>query len=239
VRTDGRLADEVRPIRIERNYTCYAEGSVLIETGRTRVICTAMADARVPPHCLQKEQGWLTAEYCMLPSANPERHSLQAQAGGRSLEIQRLIGRSLRAVVDLHRLPGWTIWVDCDVVQADGGTRTASITGGFVALVDALWKMKEQGKVDCIPILHGVAALSVGIVDGRALVDLCSDEDKAASVDMNVVMAHDGRFVEIQGTAEGQPFGRAEHDEMIRLVEAGIRKVKDAQVQALGDRLTL
>lgn len=238
MRTDGRLADEVRPIRIQRDYTCYAEGSVLIETGQTRVVCTAMAEARVPPHCLGEQKGWLTAEYCMLPSANPERRSLQAQPGGRALEVQRLIGRSLRAAVDLHRLPGWTIWIDCDVLQADGGTRTASITGGFVALVDALWKMKERGKVDGIPIVHGVAALSVGVVEGRALVDLCADEDRAASVDMNVTMTHDGRFVEVQGTAEKQPFSLAEHEEMMRLVTAGIAKVREAQVQALGDRMT-
>jgi ribonuclease PH len=237
MRTDGRLAHEVRPISIQRNYTRYAHGAVLIETGQTRVICTAMAEGGVPPHCLEAGKGWLTAEYCMLPSANPERRSLQGQPGGRVLEIQRLIGRALRAAVDLHRLAGWTIWVDCDVVQADGGTRTASITGGFVAVVDALWKMKEEGKLDCIPLVHGVAALSVGIVDGQALVDLCAEEDRAASVDMNVSMTHDGRFIELQGTAEGQPFGRAEHDEMIRLVTAGMEGVGKAQAEALGNRL--
>ncbi len=233
------MPEEVRPVTIQRAYTCYAEGSVLIEMGGTRLICTAMVQNRVPPHCLEKKTGWLTAEYCMLPSANPQRRSLQGPPGGRSLEIQRLIGRSLRAAVDLHRLPGWTIWIDCDVVQADGGTRTAAITGGFVALVDALWAMKEQEKVDCIPLLQGIAALSVGIVDGRAMVDLCADEDRAAAVDMNVVMTHDGRFVEVQGTAEAEPFARAEHDEMMRLVEEGIHVIRDAQVQALGDRLKL
>lgn len=239
MRTDGRMPNEVRPVAIQRNYTCYADGSVLIETGKTRVICTAMVESGAPPHCLEDNKGWVTAEYCMLPSANPQRRSLQGRVGGRTLEIQRLIGRSLRAAVDLYLLRGYTIWIDCAVVQADGGTRTASITGGFVALVDALWKMKGGGKLDCIPIVQGIAALSVGVVDGRAMVDLCAEEDQAASVDMNVVMTHDGRFVELQGTAEKQPFGRTEHDEMVLLVEGGMEQVKAAQIQALGDRLTL
>jgi len=239
VRTDGRLPEEVRPITIQRDYTCYAEGSVLVETGLTRVICTAMVQDRVPPHCIAEGTGWLTAEYCMLPSANEQRRSLQGLPGGRSLEIQRLIGRSLRAAVDLHLLAGRTIWIDCDVVQADGGTRTVSITGGFVALIDALWKLKEAGKLECVPLLHGVAAVSVGLVDGRAMVDLCAAEDRAASVDMNVVMTHDGRFIEVQGTAEGQPFDQTQHDEMLRLATDAIRQVAAAQAEALGDRLAL
>lgn len=239
VRTDGRMPDEIRPVAIRRDYTCYAEGSVLVEAGNTKVICTAMVVDSVPPHCVGQNKGWLTAEYCMLPSANPERRSLQGRVGGRTFEIQRFVGRSLRAAVDLYRLPGITIWIDCNVIQADGGTRTASITGGFVALVDALWKMAEREKIDCLPLVNGIAALSAGIVDGRPMIDLCAEEDRFASVDMNVVMTHDGRFVEVQGTAEGQPFGRAEHDEMIRLAQAGIRQVTDAQVQALGDRLVL
>jgi ribonuclease PH len=237
VRTDGRLADEIRPISITRDYTCYAEGAVLIEAGRTRLICTAMVEGRVPQHCIPRQMGWLTAEYAMLPSANAERRSLHGPARGREQEIQRLVGRSLRAAVDLHRLSGWTVWVDCDVIQADGGTRTAAITGGFVALVDALWKMKEQEKIECVPLLHRVGALSVGVVDGRPMVDLCAQEDRAASVDMNVVMTHDGRFVEVQGTAEGQPFEQEQHDEMIRLVRHGMEQVAAAQVEALGHRL--
>ncbi|MHC4481245.1 MAG: ribonuclease PH [Planctomycetota bacterium] len=239
MRTDGRLPEELRPVSIVRDYSRYAEGSVLIETGGTRVICTAMVEDRVPPHCMAENKGWVTAEYCMLPSANPQRRSLQAHTASRALEIQRLIGRSLRAAVDLHRLAGRSIWIDCNVVQADGGTRTASVTGGFVALVDALWAMKEQERLDCIPLLHGIAATSVGVVEGRVLVDLCADEDRAASVDMNVVMTHDGRFVELQGTAEGPPFDRAEHDEMLNLAQAGLRELKEAQARALGDRLVL
>jgi ribonuclease PH len=233
------MPEEIRPIAIQRDFTCYADGSVLIEMGRTKVICTAMVEDGVPGHCLAANKGWLTAEYCMLPSANPDRRSLQAPAGGRALEIQRLIGRSLRAAVDLYRLSGLTIWVDCDVIQADGGTRTASITGGFVALVDALWKLRDSGKLDCVPIVQGIAALSVGVVDGRVMVDLSADEDRAASVDMNVVMTHSDTFVEIQGTAERQPFGRPECEEMLRLAESAMQRVKAAQLQGLGDRLTL
>jgi ribonuclease PH len=237
LRTDGRMVNEARPIAIQTDYTCYAAGSVLIETGKTKVICTAMVEPSVPPHCLAENKGWVTAEYCMLPSANPQRRSLQAPAGGRALEIQRLIGRALRASVDLYRFPGTTIWVDCDVIQADGGTRTASITGGFVALVHALRAMKAGGKLDCVPVLHGVAALSVGVVDGAPMVDLCADEDRAASVDMNVVMTHDGRFVEIQGTAERQPFEASEHDAMMRLVAEAMGPVEAAQLRALGGAL--
>jgi len=238
VRTDGRLPEEARPITIQRDYTCYADGSVLIEAGKTKVICTAMVTAGVPPHCLQGNMGWLTAEYCMLPSANPERRSLQKQAGGRALEIQRLIGRSLRASVDRHQFPGCTIWIDCDVIQADGGTRTASISGAFVALVDALWKMKERGKLSCLPIVQSIAAISVGLVDGAVLVDLCAAEDKSAQVDMNFVMTHDGQFVEVQGTAEGEPFSAETYAEMSRLAQAGLETVKTAQLAAIGDRLT-
>ena len=239
MRTDGRMANEVRPIRIQRGYTCHADGAVLIEMGRTRVLCTAMVEHRVPPHCQAGQHGWVTAEYCMLPSASPQRRSLQGRVGGRAYEIQRMIGRSLRTAVDLHGMTGLTAWIDCTVLQADGGTRTASVTGGFVALVDALWSLKEKGKLENIPLVQGVAALSVGIVDGRALVDLCAEEDQGAAVDMNVVMTHDGRFVEVQGTAEGQAFSREQHDEMLALVQGGIQGVLDAQAEALGDRLTL
>ncbi len=239
MRTDGRMPDEVRPITIQRGYSCYAEGSVLIEMGRTRVICTAMVQDGVPRHCLDQQMGWLTAEYCMLPSANPQRRSLHGYPRGRTQEIQRMIGRVLRSTVDMHGFPGRTIWIDCNVVQADGGTRTASVTGGFVALVDALWVLREGEKIDCLPLLRGVAGLSVGVVDGRVLVDLCADEDRDASVDMNVAMTHDGRFVEVQGTAEGEPFDAEQHAEMLSLVQGGIGRVVEAQVCVLGDRLSL
>ncbi len=239
MRTDGRMPDEIRPVTIQRDYTCYAAGSVLIQAGKTQVICTAMIQDGVPPHCIGSNMGWLTAEYCMLPSANPERRSLQGRVGGRTLEIQRFIGRSLRAAVDLYRFRGRTIWIDCNVIQADGGTRTTSITGAFVALVDALWKIKNEGTIECVPLVRAVAAISVGIVDGRPMVDLCADEDRSASVDMNVVMTHQGRFVEVQGTAEGEPFERSEHDQMIHLAEAGIQQMANAQAEALGDRLVL
>jgi ribonuclease PH len=238
VRTDGRLLNEIRPVTIHRDYTCYADGSVLVEMGRTSVLCTAMVEPGVPSHCLATNKGWLTAEYCMLPSANPQRRSLQRAPGGRALEIQRLIGRSLRAAVDLHQLPGCTIWMDCDVIQADGGTRSASITGSFVALVDALWKRKEQGKIDCIPVVQAVAALSVGVVEGQVMVDLCAEEDRGASVDMNVVMTHAGEFVEVQGTAERHPFGMVQHEEMMQLVLVAMEDVKAAQIDALGERYT-
>ncbi len=233
------MPEEIRPLKIKRDFTCYAEGSVLIETGNTKVICTAMVQDRVPPHCLEESKGWVTAEYCMLPSANPDRRSLQGHLPGRAQEIQRLIGRALRSAVDLYGFPGRTLWIDCNVIQADGGTRTASITGGFVALVDALWKLREAGKLERSPLLRGIAALSAGIVDGRALVDLCAEEDKSASVDMNVVMTHDGHFVEVQGTAEGQPFDRAQHDDMIQLAGSAMDKVIAAQVDALGEHLQI
>ena len=239
MRTDGRMPDEVRTITVERGYTCHAQGSVLIHVGKTRVLCTAMVEDRVPPHCIGSGHGWVTAEYCLLPSSVPERRSLQGRVAGRTYEIQRLVGRSLRAAVDLHRLPGRTVWIDCNVIQADGGTRTASVTGGFVALVDALWSLKEREVLDCIPLTQGIAAVSVGIVDGQAVVDLCADEDKAASVDMNVVMTHEGRFVEVQGTAEGLAFSREEHDAMLALAQSGIRRVQAAQAEALGDRLVI
>jgi ribonuclease PH len=239
VRTDGRMPDEVRAISIERGYTCHAQGSVLIQVGRTRVLCTAMVEDRLPPHCIGKGHGWVSAEYCLLPGSVPERRSLQGHVGGRTHEIQRLIGRSLRAAVDLHRINGRTIWVDCNVIQADGGTRTASITGGFVALVDALWSLKDRGIIECIPLTQGIAAVSVGIVEGQAVVDLCADEDRAASVDMNVVMTHEGRFVEVQGTAEGPAFTREEHDAMLGLAQSGIDRIRTVQADALGDRLVI
>ncbi len=239
MRTDGRMPDEMRAMTIERGYTCHAEGSVLIHVGQTRVLCTAMVEDRVPPHCIGKGRGWVTAEYCLLPSSVPERRSLQRPVGGRTHEIQRLIGRALRGAVDLHRIGGRTIWIDCNVIQADGGTRTASITGGFVALVDALWSLKERGAFESIPLTQGIAAVSVGVVEGQPVVDLCADEDRAASVDMNVVMTHDGRFVEVQGTAEGLAFSRDEHDAMLTLAQDAIARIRGLQAEALGERLVL
>ena len=233
MRDDGRMLDEIRPLTIERNYTCFAAGSVLVKLGKTQVLCTAMFEDRVPRHCLESKRGWVTAEYRMLPSAGPDRQSLHAPAGGRDQEISRLIGRSLRAAVDLHPLAGRTVWIDCNVIQADGGTRTASVTGGYVALVDALTKLRDAGKLDRLPIIQGLGALSVGIVDGRAMVDLCADEDRAASVDMNVVMSHEGKFIEVQGTAEKHAFTRQEHDQMVDLVAAAMETVKAAQIKAL------
>ena len=236
MRADGRMLDEVRPLTIERDYTCYAAGSVLVRMGKTQVLCTAMFEDRVPRHCLEEKRGWVTAEYRMLPSAGPDRQSLHAPAGGRDQEISRLIGRSLRAAVDLHAIAGRTVWMDCTVIQADGGTRTASVTGGYVALVDALTKLKNAGKLDRLPIIQGLGALSVGIVEGRPMVDLCADEDRAASVDMNVVMSHEGRFVEVQGTAEKHAFTRQEHDKMMDLIAAAMEGVKAAQLKALAEK---
>jgi ribonuclease PH len=239
VRTDGRMPDEIRPLTITRHYTCHAAGSVLVEAGATKVLCTAMVEDRVPPHCLASNTGWVTAEYCMLPSATPVRRSLQGRVNGRVYEIQRLIGRALRAAVDLNALQGKTIWIDCNVIQADGGTRTASITGGFVALLDALNALKEKGAIRCVPLLQGVAAISVGVVEGAPMLDLCAAEDQCASVDMNVVMTHDGRFIELQGTAEGEPFTAEQQARMVELAQAGIDKVKAVQVGALADGLKL
>ena len=237
MRGDGRLADEMRPLTIERNYTRYAHGSVLIRAGETRVICTAMVEDGIPHHCRGQAMGWLTAEYCMLPSANRIRKSLQRETGGRAREIQRLIGRSLRAAVDLHQIGERTIWVDCNVVQADGGTRTAAITGGFVALVDALWKLKDKGKIENLPIKHDIAAVSVGVVDGLPMLDLTAPEDSTAAVDMNVVMTHDGRFIELQGTAEAEPFDSPCLDELLELAAKGIAEAKRVQTAALAERL--
>ena len=239
MRSDGRLLDEMRPLTIERNYSRYAAGSVLVQAGETRVICTAMVNNGVPHHCRGKEMGWLSAEYCMLPSANPTRKSLQAFADGRTREIQRLIGRSLRAAVDLRQIGERTIWIDCNVIQADGGTRTASITGAFTALVDALWKMRDEDKISSLPIKHGIAAVSVGVSEGLAMLDLTAAEDEAASVDMNVVMTYDGGFVEVQGTAEAEPFSRQRLGELLDLAARGVGEAKAAQMDALGERLQL
>jgi len=237
VRSDGRLNEELRPLAIERNYTKYAQGSVLIRSGESHVLCTAMVEDGVPPHCREREMGWLTAEYTMLPGANPERKSLQRAPGGRDREIQRLIGRSLRAGIDLFQIGMRTVWIDCTVLQGDGGTRTTSITGGYVALMDALQWMKESKLIEQVPVKHGVAAISVGVVGGEPMLDLTAEEDRRAEVDMNVVMTHDGEFVELQGTAEQTPFGRERLREMLRLAEGGVEAVKVAQIKALSGGL--
>jgi len=239
MRSDGRLPEELRPMTIQRDYTRYAHGSVLVTAGETRVLCTAMVEDRVPPHCAGRRTGWVTAEYCMLPSSIPIRKSLQREPDGRAREIQRLIGRSLRAAVDRSQIGERTVWIDCNVIQADGGTRAASICGGFVALADALWKLRDAGKIETLPIKHSVAAVSVGVVEGRPLLDLTSAEDQNASVDMNVVMTHDGRFIEVQGTAEGEPFTGDQMTELVALAQKGVDEIKQVQMAALKAHLAI
>jgi len=237
-RSSGRGFDQMRPVRIIPGFTKYAEGSVLIEIGETRVICTASIDERVPMFLRGQGKGWVTAEYSMLPRATETRTQREAgrnQLSGRTQEIQRLIGRSLRAVVDGRRIGERTIYIDCDVIQADGGTRTASITGGFVALVLALRKLYNEGKVAApIPVSDYVAAVSVGIIGGRALLDLDYAEDSRAEVDMNVVRTGSGHFIEIQGTAESKPFTEVQMSEMIALASHGIASLLEQQIGALG-----
>lgn len=236
MRPSQRRPDELRAVRITRRYTRHAEGSVLIEFGDTKVLCTASIDEKVPPFLRGKMQGWLTAEYGMLPRSTNERMKREASAGkqsGRTLEIQRLIGRSLRSVVDLPRLGERTIQIDCDVIQADGGTRTASITGAFVALHDAVTFLLNKGLIGASPIRDHVAAISVGMREGEAVLDLDYVEDCDCDTDMNVVMVGSGAFVEIQGTAEGEPFARTQLDAMLALAESGIRQLIAAQRDAL------
>ena len=239
-RFDGRRAAELRETRITPHYVVHAEGSVLIEAGQTRVICTASVEDRVPPFLRGKGTGWVTGEYGMLPrstSTRSTRESSTGRVGGRTQEIQRLIGRSLRAVTRLNDLGERTVWVDCDVIQADGGTRTASITGGFVALALAVHKLRESGKLARLPLDDYVAAISVGIVDGRPLADLAYTEDSRAEVDMNVVKTGNGRFIEVQGTAEGQPFDRGALDDMLALADAGIERLVAMQREIVGEFL--
>jgi ribonuclease PH len=231
-RIDGRTASQGRQTTITPGFLMHAEGSVLIEVGRTRVICTASVEDRVPPFLRNSGKGWVTAEYGMLPRATSTRTQREASAGkvgGRTQEIQRLIGRSLRSVTRLPELGERTVWVDCDVIQADGGTRTASITGGFVALALALRKLRETGALRTIPIQDFVAATSVGIVDGTPMLDLAYEEDSRAEVDMNIVKTGDGRFVEVQGTAEGPPFERQALDSLMALADDGIRTLVELQ----------
>ena len=235
-RTGGRKAEELRAVRMTRGYTRHAEGSVLVEFGDTRVLCTASVEAKVPGFLRDKGRGWVTAEYGMLPRATHTRGDREAARGkqsGRTQEIQRLIGRALRAGVDLPALGEHTLHLDCDVLQADGGTRTASITGAFVAVHDALTWMRGKGMIATLPVKDFVAAVSVGIVDGRAMLDLDYPEDSACQTDMNVVMTGAGRFVEVQGTAEGEPFTRAELDQLLGLAGRGIAELVAQQRRAL------
>ncbi|WP_374627720.1 ribonuclease PH [Pandoraea sp.] len=236
-RPDGRAHDALRPVRITRQYTRYAEGSVLIECGETKVICTASVEEKVPGFLRDSGQGWLTAEYGMLPRATHTRGDREAARGkqsGRTQEIQRLIGRSLRAVFDLEKFGPRTIQIDCDVIQADGGTRCASITGAFVAAHDAVSKLIAEGKLESSPIRAHVAAVSVGLYQGQPVLDLNYVEDSACDTDMNVIMTSEGGFVEIQGTAEGEPFTRAQSNVLLDLADAGIRALIDEQKRALG-----
>lgn len=236
VRSSSRSPNELRPVRITRGFTVHAEGSVLIEFGATRVLCTASVEEKVPPHKRGSGEGWVTAEYGMLPRATHTRSDREAARGkqsGRTQEIQRLIGRSLRAVFDLKLLGERTIYLDCDVLQADGGTRTAAITGAFVAAQDAVSGLLAAGKISQSPIVAPVAAVSVGIVQGTPLLDLEYTEDSACDTDMNVVMTGQGHFVEVQGTAEGVAFTRAEMDQLLGLAEAGIHELMALQRQAL------
>ena len=237
-RLDGRLPSQLRPTRMTSSFTMHAEGSVLIEAGNTRVICTASVEERVPPFLRNTGKGWVTAEYGMLPRATSTRTQREATAGkvgGRTQEIQRLIGRSLRSVMRLPELGERTVWVDCDVIQADGGTRTASITGGFVALVLALKHMRTKGMLKTLPVSDFVAATSVGVVHGTPMLDLAYDEDSKADVDMNVVKTGDGRFIEVQGTAEGPPFERAALDSLLGLADEGILELVALQRSIVGD----
>ncbi len=236
IRAGGRAADQLRPVRMTRAYTIHAEGSVLIEFGETRVLCTASVEDKVPGHKKGSGEGWVTAEYGMLPRATHTRSDREAARGkqsGRTQEIQRLIGRSMRAVFDLRKLGERTIHLDCDVLQADGGTRTAAITGAFVAAQDAVNKLLTQGKLTESPIRGPVAAISVGLVQGTALLDLAYVEDSACDTDMNVVMTGAGHFVEVQGTAEGAAFSRQEMDTLLALAEKGISELVVLQQQAL------
>lgn len=236
-RIDGRQKEQLRPVKITRNYIKHAEGSVLIEMGDTKVICTASIEDKVPPFLKGMGKGWITSEYGMLPRSTQTRKTRDATRGkvdGRTMEIQRLIGRALRSVVNLEELGEITIFIDCDVIQADGGTRTAAITGSFVALVDAIHKIMSQGKIKKMPIENFVSAVSVGIKDGEIILDLNYSEDSTCQVDMNIIMTEKGELVEIQGTGEEKPFTKQELDEMIRIGEKGIIELINMQKESLG-----
>ncbi|WP_333861188.1 ribonuclease PH [Clostridium sp.] len=236
MRVNGRKCNQIRPVKITRNYTKYAEGSVLMENGDTKVICTASIEDKVPPFLKGRGEGWITCEYNMIPRATQVRKARDINRGridGRTMEIQRIIGRALRSVVDLKAIGEKTIWIDCDVIQADGGTRTASISGAFVALVDAVNKLHKQNPFTVYPIRDFVSAISVGIVDDTRMLDLCYLEDSRAKVDMNVVMTDAGEFVEIQGTGEQNPFTREDLKELLALAEKGIKSMISAQKDSL------
>jgi ribonuclease PH len=237
IRSDGRRPDELRPVTIEPGYLKYAEGSCLISLGNTRVVCAATLEEKVPQWLKGRGAGWVTAEYAMLPRATQERTQREAskgRLGGRTHEIQRIIGRALRAVTDMVKLGERTIWLDCDVLQADGGTRTAAVTGAWVALALALRGRFDSTEARKWPLLHQIAATSVGMVAGMPMLDLAYDEDSRAEVDMNVFMTDDGKFTELQGTAEAKPFSRDELDRLLALAQSGIRTLLEAQLAALG-----
>ena len=236
-RIDGRRRDQIRPVRVTRNFTKHAEGSVLIEMGDTKVICTASIEEKVPPFLKGKGAGWVTAEYAMLPRATHDRsprESVKGKQGGRTLEIQRLVGRALRAVIDTGRLGERTIWIDCDVIQADGGTRTASITGSFIALADAVGVLKKKDLIKVNPLTDYLAAISIGKVGGQVMVDLAYEEDSHAEVDLNLVMTGAGQYVEVQGTAEKTPFNKKDMDEFHELGWGAIRELVDLQKSLIG-----
>ncbi len=235
MRVDGRKFSELRPLKITRSYLKNPEGSALIELGGTKVICTASVEDKVPQFLRGQGQGWVTAEYAMLPRSTAVRSQRERNsANSRSLEIQRLIGRSLRAVTDLKKLGERTVWLDCDVIEADGGTRTAAISGAFVALAEACYKLKEQGQIAAVPLTGFLAAVSVGLLGGEPVLDLAYEEDAAAGVDMNVVMTADGKLVEVQGSAEDQPFSRSELETLLDLATTGITEIATYQKSVLG-----
>ena len=234
-RTDGRQHFQLRPVKITNDFLISPHGSVLIEMGNTKVICTACVENTTARHLTGTGKGWVTAEYSMIPgsTATRKKRDRNGKTDGRSVEIQRLIGRSLRSVVDMDKLGERTIWIDCDVIQADGGTRTASITGAFAAIVEAMKKLKEDGEIDEIPVTGWVSAVSVGVVEDQPLVDLCYEEDSRAMVDMNVVMTDKGEFIEIQGTGEDRPFTPAELNELLALAAEGCRQLHQIQKETI------
>ncbi|MDH3442563.1 MAG: ribonuclease PH [Deltaproteobacteria bacterium] len=236
MRNDGRKPNQLRPLTITPGYIKTADGSVLIEMGDTKVICTAKLEDRVPPFLRNSGKGWITAEYGMLPGSSQVRigrESSRGKVGGRTHEIQRLIGRSLRAIADLKSFGERTVWVDCDVIQADGGTRTASITGAYVALMEAVRRWLDRGVLNVDPVKDGVAAVSIGMVDGKILLDLCYEEDSRAEVDMNYVMTGSGKFIEVQGTAESAPFTKRQMERMAEMAQQGIKELLKAQKKVI------
>ena len=240
-RIDNRLSDELRPVKITRNYLLHPEGSVLIEVGNTKVICSAMVEEKVPPFLKGTGKGWVSAEYSMLPGSTKTRKGRdinRLKIDGRSQEIQRLIGRSLRSVVDLTAFGERTLWIDCDVIQADGGTRTASITGAFVAMVDAFKVLKDKKLINKMPVKSFVTAISVGIVENENVLDLCYVEDSNAKVDMNIIMTDKGEFIEVQGTGEESPFTYNEFMNLISLATKGCQDLYQIQKQSLGEELS-